>query len=77
MISRRLAGSSPVEDLRREVLRALQRGEVPGTVDRVQTALGGLILAAIGGAVMSALSGGLNSASTVFTLDLYKRWRPG
>jgi SSS family solute:Na+ symporter len=36
----------------------------------------GLILAAIGGAVMSALSGGLNSASTVFTLDLYKRWRP-
>jgi SSS family solute:Na+ symporter len=38
--------------------------------------LRGLILAAIGGAVMSALSGGLNSASTVFTLDLYKRWRP-
>lgn len=36
----------------------------------------GLVLAAIGGAVMSALSGGLNSASTVFTLDLYKRWRP-
>jgi SSS family solute:Na+ symporter len=36
--------------------------------------LRGIILAAIGGAVMSALSGGLNSASTVFTLDIYKRY---
>ncbi|MFC1607877.1 solute:sodium symporter family transporter [Candidatus Latescibacterota bacterium] len=39
----------------------------------VPTGLRGFILAAIAGAVISSLASMLNSASTIFTLDIYKR----
>lgn len=39
----------------------------------VPTGLKGFILAAMAGAVISSLSSMLNSASTIFTMDLYKR----
>ncbi len=42
----------------------------------VTTGLRGFIFAAIAGAVISTLASMLNSASTIFTMDLYKRhWR--
>jgi SSS family solute:Na+ symporter len=41
------------------------------------TGLRGFIFAAITGAVISSLASMLNSASTIFTMDLYKRhWKP-
>ncbi|HEX9654774.1 MAG TPA: solute:sodium symporter family transporter [bacterium] len=43
----------------------------------VTTGLRGFIFAAITGAVISSLASMLNSASTIFTMDLYKRhWKP-
>jgi SSS family solute:Na+ symporter len=33
-----------------------------------------IMLAAIAGAIMSTFNSGLNSASTVFSIDIYKRW---
>jgi len=43
----------------------------------VPAGLRGLLLAALAGAVMSSLDSMLNSASTILTIDLYKRhWRP-
>ncbi len=36
----------------------------------------GLVAAALMAALMSTVSGALNSAATLFTYDLYKRWRP-
>lgn len=38
----------------------------------IPTGLKGFMLAAIAGAVISSLASMLNSASTIFTLDLYK-----
>ena len=47
-------------------------------VDMVRTliplGLRGLILAALFGAIQSTVNSVLNSTSTVFTLDIYKRW---
>jgi SSS family solute:Na+ symporter len=36
----------------------------------------GLVAAALLAALMSTVSGALNSIATLFTLDVYKRWRP-
>jgi SSS family solute:Na+ symporter len=36
----------------------------------------GLVAAALLAALMSTVSGALNSIATLFTLDIYKRWRP-
>jgi SSS family solute:Na+ symporter len=38
--------------------------------------LKGLVAAALLAALMSTVSGALNSIATLFTIDLYKRWRP-
>jgi len=38
--------------------------------------LKGVVAAALLAALMSTVSGALNSIATLFTLDLYKRWRP-
>jgi SSS family solute:Na+ symporter len=38
--------------------------------------LKGVVAAALLAALMSTVSGALNSISTLFSLDLYKRWRP-
>ena len=38
--------------------------------------LKGIVAAALLAALMSTVSGALNSIATLFTLDLYKRWRP-
>jgi len=38
--------------------------------------LKGLVAAALLAALMSTVSGALNSIATLFTLDIYKRWRP-
>ena len=44
----------------------------------IPAGLRGFILAALAGAVISSLASMLNSASTIFTMDLYKRhWRKG
>jgi len=40
----------------------------------IPAGLKGFIFAAVGGAVMSSLASMLNSASTIFTMDLYKRF---
>jgi SSS family solute:Na+ symporter len=40
------------------------------------TGLKGIVAAALLAALMSTVSGALNSISTLFSLDLYKRWRP-
>jgi len=37
----------------------------------------GIVAAALLAALMSTVSGALNSIATLFTLDIYKRWRPG
>jgi solute:Na+ symporter, SSS family len=43
----------------------------------IPVGLRGILLAALFGAIMSSLDSLLNSASTIFTMDLYKRlWRP-
>jgi SSS family solute:Na+ symporter len=38
--------------------------------------LKGVVAAALLAALMSTVSGALNSIATLFTLDIYKRWRP-
>ena len=40
----------------------------------IPVGLRGFMFAAISGAVMSSLASMLNSASTIFTMDLYRRW---
>jgi SSS family solute:Na+ symporter len=39
--------------------------------------LKGIVAAALLAALMSTVSGALNSIATLFTLDIYKRWKPG
>src|SRR5512137_925482 len=47
-------------------------------INRVLPAgLKGVVAAALLAALMSTVSGALNSIATLFTLDIYKRWRPG
>lgn len=63
----------------------LYRNEIGGAPDSafplliknlIPSGLRGLIFAAIAGAVISSLASMLNSASTIFTMDLYKRrWK--
>jgi SSS family solute:Na+ symporter len=46
-------------------------------INRVLPAgLKGVVAAALLAALMSTVSGALNSIATLFTLDIYKRWRP-
>ena len=40
----------------------------------IPTGLRGFMLAAIAGAVISSLASMMNSAATVFTMDIYRRW---
>jgi len=51
------------------VLDTLIKGVLP-------TGLKGLMAAALLAALMSTVSGALNSIATLFSYDLYKRWRP-
>src|SRR5437899_5475693 len=37
----------------------------------------GLVVAGLLAALMSSLSGAFNASSTLFTMDLYQKWRPG
>lgn len=63
-----------------------QRGELTlGTPDDalpmlvkvlMPTGLKGLVLAGLLAALMSSLSSVFNSCSTIFTLDIYKKWKP-
>jgi SSS family solute:Na+ symporter len=69
---------------------ALQRQGVPGFVDMTRpdeafprlvshllpSGVRGLVLAGMLAALMSSLASLFNSTATLFTVDLYKRWRP-
>jgi len=65
----------------------VHQGRIPAIADSADTysllinhllpvGLKGVVAAALLAALMSTVSGALNSISTLFTLDLYKRWRP-
>jgi SSS family solute:Na+ symporter len=65
----------------------VRQGKLPAFADSADTysvlingllpvGLKGVVAAALLAALMSTVSGALNSISTLFTLDLYKRWRP-
>ncbi len=45
--------------------------------DILPSGLKGLVLAGLLAALMSSLSSAFNSSSTLFTIDFYKKWRPG
>jgi SSS family solute:Na+ symporter len=64
-----------------------RQGKLPAPTDSADTysllinfvlpvGLKGVVAAALLAALMSTVSGALNSISTLFSLDLYKRWRP-
>ena len=42
----------------------------------VPTGLRGIVIAGLLAALMSSLSSVFNSCSTLFTIDIYKRWKP-
>ena len=65
----------------------VRQGKLPAINDSADTysvlinnllpvGLKGVVAAALLAALMSTVSGALNSISTLFSLDLYKRWRP-
>jgi SSS family solute:Na+ symporter len=65
----------------------IRQGKLPAIEDSADTysllinhllpiGLKGVVAAALLAALMSTVSGALNSISTLFSLDLYKRWRP-
>ncbi len=65
----------------------IQQGKLPELTDSKQTysfmishllpvGLRGIVAAALLAALMSTVSGALNSIATLFSYDLYKRWRP-
>ena len=65
----------------------IQQGKLPPLADSKQTysfmishllpdGLRGVVAAALLAALMSTVSGALNSIATLFSYDLYKRWRP-
>jgi SSS family solute:Na+ symporter len=65
----------------------IRQGKLPAISDSADTysllinhllpvGLKGIVAAALLAALMSSVSGALNSISTLFSLDLYKRWRP-
>jgi len=65
----------------------VHKGKLPAIADSADTysvlinhllpvGLKGVLAAALLAALMSTVSGALNSISTLFSLDLYKRWRP-
>jgi len=65
----------------------IRQGKLPAINDSADTysllinhllpiGLKGIVAAALLAALMSSVSGALNSISTLFSLDLYKRWRP-
>jgi SSS family solute:Na+ symporter len=65
----------------------IRQGKLPAINDSADTysllinhllpvGLKGVVAAALLAALMSTVSGALNSISTLFSLDLYKRWRP-
>ena len=66
----------------------VRQGKLPAFADSADTysvlinhilpvGLKGVVAAALLAALMSTVSGALNSIATLFSLDLYKRWRPG
>jgi SSS family solute:Na+ symporter len=66
----------------------VRQGKLPAVADSAETysvlidkllpvGLKGVVAAALLAALMSTVSGALNSISTLFSLDFYKRWRPG
>ena len=57
-----------------EVRPAADRGYVEMVQTLVPIGLRGLFLAALFGAIQSTVNSVLNSTSTIFTLDIYKRW---
>ena len=70
---------------RRDAL--IRQGKLPAISDSADTysllinhllpvGLKGIVAAALLAALMSSVSGAFNSISTLFSLDLYKRWRP-
>jgi SSS family solute:Na+ symporter len=65
----------------------ISKGQLPDLADSSQTysfmishllpiGLRGVVAAALLAALMSTVSGALNSIATLFSYDLYKRWRP-
>jgi SSS family solute:Na+ symporter len=65
----------------------VKQGKMPAFADSADTysalinhilpaGLKGLVAAALLAALMSTVSGALNSIATLFSLDLYKRWKP-
>ncbi len=65
----------------------IRQGKLPAISDSADTysllinnllpiGLKGIVAAALLAALMSSVSGALNSISTLFSLDLYKRWQP-
>ncbi len=45
-------------------------------ISQLPQGIAGLLIAALFAATMSTISSNINSVSTAFTLDFYKRWRP-
>ena len=56
----------------------LQRG-LPhdGAVPAARRALRGIVVAGLLSALMGSLAGVFNACSTLFTVDLYEKWKPG
>ena len=54
-----------------------QQGLSPDEIDQHLQKLNPLVIAALLAAAMSTVSGALNSVATLFSYDLFKRWKPG
>ncbi len=65
-------------DSRGEVIPAAAQGAFPMLVQTVVPAgLRGLVVAGLLAALMSSLAGAFNASSTLFTIDFYRKFRPG
>jgi len=71
-------GPNPSLELPLENGKVLYDAALPAlTLQVLPAGLKGLVTAGLLAALMSSLSSVFNSSSTIFTLDIYKKWNPG
>ncbi len=69
---------SPLVDANGNVVREAAQGAFPLLATAVlPVGVRGIVVAGLLAALMSSLAGVFNASSTLFTMDLYQKWRPG
>jgi SSS family solute:Na+ symporter len=69
---------APLVDANGNVVREAAQGAFPLLATTVlPVGVRGIVVAGLLAALMSSLAGVFNASSTLFTMDLYQKWRPG